>query len=308
MLEALRVGRYDDRFGDVTIPFYPVSGTDHQPVSAMEAAEAGATSHVDLVIGTNPHEMSLFKVMEEAGRSAAVRPRQWLAQPWEAQVRHVYAATEPEASAERIDWTVAGDRGFRIPNLRAAEGRVRSGSRTWMYEFAWESPAFGGRLGAAHGLECPFVFDDFGSGLGQFLVGPDGPHDLAETMHETWISFARSGRPASARLPEWPEFDLQDRRVAVFDADPRIESDRDRERREAWDGLPIGHTFPRREIVSAIAVARRPLLAPRRDRLGVVLGEAHQNVGPLLEGDGRVEARGVDVGVHDIFRHGHSER
>ena len=33
-----------------------------------------------------------------------------------------------------------------------------------MYEFAWRSPQFGGRLGACHALEIPFVFDTLWEG------------------------------------------------------------------------------------------------------------------------------------------------
>jgi carboxylesterase type B len=37
-----------------------------------------------------------------------------------------------------------------------------------MYEFAWRSPQMGGRLGAAHGVEIPFVFDTLGLGTMRF--------------------------------------------------------------------------------------------------------------------------------------------
>jgi hypothetical protein len=46
-----------------------------------------------------------------------------------------------------------------------------------MYEFAWRSPQFGGRLGAAHSVEIPFVFDTLGLGT-EPLLGPDPPQSL----------------------------------------------------------------------------------------------------------------------------------
>ncbi len=46
---------------------------------------------------------------------------------------------------------------MRIPVIRLADAHASAPSGTYMYEFAWPSPAFGGRLGAAHGLEIPFV-------------------------------------------------------------------------------------------------------------------------------------------------------
>jgi para-nitrobenzyl esterase len=244
LLEALRLGKYEDRFADQTIPFYPVSGTDHQPRSVLEAHDAGATAHVDMIIGSNRHEMALFKLLAELGGPASVAPRVSERPAWQDRVRAVYRETEPEASDERIKWTVDSDRAFRIPNLRATEGRVRNGARTWWYEFAWESPAFDGRLGASHGLEMPFVFDDTSSPIGQFLLGGAAPAHLAKTMHETWINFARTGVPSSAVMPEWPVYNLDERPVAVFAEDIRVEGDRDAERRASWDGVDLRHSFP----------------------------------------------------------------
>ena len=133
---------------------------------------------------------------------------------------------------------------FRIPNMRAAEARVSGGGRTWVYQFSWETPVFDGRLGAAHGLETPFVFDDMTSGIGQFLLGGIGPVELAKVMHGAWIAFVRNGNPVTAEFPEWPEFDLDRRYVAVFDSKSRVESDPGSERRRAWEGADIGHTLP----------------------------------------------------------------
>jgi para-nitrobenzyl esterase len=45
---------------------------------------------------------------------------------------------------------------YRIPALRLAESNA---AHSHVYEFAWESPAYDGRLGACHALELPFVFD-----------------------------------------------------------------------------------------------------------------------------------------------------
>lgn len=244
LLEAITTGKYDERFGDLSVPFYPVSGTDHQPLSANDAHDAGRTSHVDLIIGMNSHEHSLFAMMAELGGPSAAWPRSFRDWSWKDDVTAVYRATEPDASDERIEWTVYGDRGYRVPNLRAAEGRARNGATTWWYEFIWESPAFDGRLGAAHGLEWSFVFDDTDAPMAQFMTGGVAPRSLVDTMHQTWIAFARDGVPRSKGLPEWPQFDLAERACAVFDEESRVERDWHRERRLAWEGRDVGHQFP----------------------------------------------------------------
>jgi para-nitrobenzyl esterase len=244
LMDSFRLGKHDDRFGDLTVPFYPVSGTDHQPRSVNDAHDAGDTADVDMIIGNCRHEMTIFKLLEQFGGPDIASPRIFEKREWEDRVRAVYRETEPDSSDERIDWTVEGDRVFRIPNLRGVEGRVRNGARTWMYEFAWETDVFDGRVGAAHGLEEPFIFDDTTTGIGQFFLGSGSPAGLAATMHGTWLNFARTGVPTGPGLPEWPEYDLESRRIAVFDEHTRIEQDRDAERRVAWDGADIFDHFP----------------------------------------------------------------
>lgn len=61
------------------------------------------------------------------------------------------------------DIAMTTDRVFRIPSLRIAEAHLRGSGTVIVYQFAWRSPAFEGRAGASHGMEGPFVFDDFSS-------------------------------------------------------------------------------------------------------------------------------------------------
>ena len=56
-------------------------------------------------------------------------------------------------AAVLTDWWV------RVPAIRLADAHAPAPAGTFMYEFAWPSPAFDGRLGACHALEIPFVFD-----------------------------------------------------------------------------------------------------------------------------------------------------
>jgi para-nitrobenzyl esterase len=70
---------------------------------------------------------------------------------------------------------------------------------TWCYRFAWRSGALGGRLGAAHAVDLPFVFDTLhadGLRSDHGLLGPEGgPPELAACIHSAWIRFARDGDP-----------------------------------------------------------------------------------------------------------------
>ena len=94
---------------------------------------------------------------------------------------------------------------FRWPARRFAE--LHRG-RTHFYEFDWRSPAFGGELGACHGIELGFVFDTLASVTGpQGLAGEAPPQALADRVHRLWVGFASHGH-----LP-WPEYDAATRQV-----------------------------------------------------------------------------------------------
>ena len=102
-----------------------------------------------------------------------------------------------------------------------------------MYEFAWPSPAFGGLLGAAHGLEIPFAFDTLRSDIPLFgpMLGDAPPQQLADTMHGAWISFATSGDPG------WPRYEPGRRATMRFDTSSRVVDDPREWERSLWEGV-----------------------------------------------------------------------
>ena len=99
-----------------------------------------------------------------------------------------------------------------------------------MYEFAWRSPQFGGRLGACHGADIAFVFDTLGQGS-EPLAGGDPPPQLARAMHAAWIGFARDGDPG------WPRYDLVHRATMRFDTTSEVVDDPRSKERLLWEGV-----------------------------------------------------------------------
>ena len=102
------------------------------------------------------------------------------------------------------------------------------------YEFAWLSPAFGGMLGACHGLELGFVFDTLDTpGLTgpQGMVGENPPVELARRMHQTWITFATTSDPG------WAPYNTQQRSVMRINTTWETIADPRPVERQAWEGV-----------------------------------------------------------------------
>jgi para-nitrobenzyl esterase len=108
---------------------------------------------------------------------------------------------------------------------------VKNNGRTHMYEFAWRSPAFDGRLGACHGLDVPFVFDLLDIGQMGKLLGNDPPQQVASTMHSAWVSFATHGDPG------WPPYELSRRATMRFDLTSELVENPHSAERMLWEGM-----------------------------------------------------------------------
>ncbi|WP_406396890.1 hydrolase [Streptomyces uncialis] len=115
-------------------------------------------------------------------------------------------AARPDATPGSLRSAVLGQVLFEAGTTRMARAHARiSGGRTRLYSFGYRSTALDGRLGAAHTVELPFVFDvadeprlheDAG------LLGPaPAPTGPAARVHGAWVAFARTGNPG------WAPFD-----------------------------------------------------------------------------------------------------
>ena len=187
--------------------FAPVHGDDVIPEPSHQALARGAGAEIDVLIGTNAEEMNLYfvptGVREKVGRLLA-----WFilsrAQPNARKILRAYGMGSGKKPGQAFT-DAMNDMVFRWPARRFAEEHR---GRTHMYEFDWRSPALGGELGAAHGCELPFVFDNLACATGpEGIVGENPPQELADRIHAIWLGYARDGS-----LP-WAAFDRHTRQV-----------------------------------------------------------------------------------------------
>ncbi len=104
-----------------------------------------------------------------------------------------------------------------------SSGHARSVG-TYSYLFTWETPVFGGQLGACHALEIPFVFGTvLNPSVQQFTGGDENGLTLSTGMRQAWLSFARTGVPFGDLVGEWPRWDPTDHPTMVFGPWPGTE-------------------------------------------------------------------------------------
>jgi para-nitrobenzyl esterase len=175
--------------------FLPVHGDDVLPVPTIDAFAQGATKDIDLLIGsTNSEEANLFFVPGGAGDRL---------RGWQAWLAARFAVRTPGALLRAYGFGQRGvrpgtvltramtDLFFRAIARRTAE--LHRG-RSWLYEFDWRSPALGGKLGAAHAIELPFVFDTLAAASGQDGALGSRPAATARRQHPRAVGTLRIGR------------------------------------------------------------------------------------------------------------------
>ncbi|WP_431950334.1 carboxylesterase/lipase family protein [Nocardia lijiangensis] len=206
------LGGLDLRTGTATDPLVGLSPFGLVlPVQPADGLADGPAADVDLLIGTNTEEGHLYLVPQgnlEPSTEAdvlAVAARAF-ADPETVVARH--RAVQPDATPGELRSAVLGEALFGAGTTRMAQAHTRiSGGRTHVYSFGYRSTALSGRLGAAHTVELPFVFDIADKPWlhrDTALLGPSpAPAGLAARMHDAWIAFARTGDPG------WATYDPQ---------------------------------------------------------------------------------------------------
>ncbi len=196
------------------------------PQHPLQAVERGASAGIDLMIGTNRDELTLWGLGNPAFVALdAAGVERWVAIAAPDIPTDEILTTYREARAARgegIDpkdmWVAVGtDNVFRWPSLQLAAAQRANGGRTFVYLFDWESPAFGGELGSCHGLEIPFVFGAVRAPAVQLFTG-SGPEveALSAQMQQAWLAFARGGDPSHEGIGPWPLWDPRVRMTMRF--------------------------------------------------------------------------------------------
>jgi para-nitrobenzyl esterase len=221
-------------------PFLPVVDGSVLRVHPTNAVAEGASRRIPLLVSTARDEMTIM-VPEcpdvLTGKEAFIRRKLGETQFGE------LARTYQRITDSTRDWRLEllGDTMFGIPALRLAEAACSAHEPVWTMrmDYLLSVPPFD-KVGATHLTDVLLIFE--ASTNWSKTVARDGTLEdkaVSDAFQKLIAGFAREGRPASPRLPEWPQYDTSTRATLIFDSECRVENDPLSTQRRAWDGIPL---------------------------------------------------------------------
>lgn len=184
---------------------------------------------VDILIGTNQDEQSSGLVLDERFRNATIEQAKevftYFSSEHAADLLELYSSRHPHKSPAHWLADFYTDMFYRLAVGAYADLHTRKGSRTWLYQFDWQSP---GGYGACHCLELPFVFGNlrcFADAPMLKGVNTDVFDSLSGSMQDAWINFARTGNPQGIGATAWPRYEPGARLTMCLNTDSEVIAD-----------------------------------------------------------------------------------
>jgi para-nitrobenzyl esterase len=207
------------------------------PRPPSEILRDGGAAGIPLLLGSNRDEWNLFEVvLGTATVDAFKAPLRQRLGPLLDRLVETYRDRHADRSEARAWVDLVGEVVFRIPVIRLAEAQAAHDTPVYLYRFDWESSAFGGRLGAAHALELPFVWNRLDLPMSPILLGPEvaTAQPLATAVHDSWVRFIQGGDPNGGALPAWPRYDAHRRATLLIDRACQVVDDPAGAARALW--------------------------------------------------------------------------
>jgi para-nitrobenzyl esterase len=181
------------------------------PDDPMTMFQQGTINGVPMIVGANGNEGSMFTLVSKLPANAeafdAILDRDF-GPKFAATFKELY----PPAQAKKTVTELMGDFSFVDSARFVARNYEHAHAPAYLYNFSHvASGSLGKMLGAHHGSEIAFVFDNLQLGK------EHSPADLKvrDAMISYWVQFAATGNPNKAGLPEWPAYSATDDRCLL---------------------------------------------------------------------------------------------
>ncbi|MBE6015638.1 MAG: carboxylesterase/lipase family protein [Lachnospiraceae bacterium] len=125
---------------------------------------------------------------------------------------------------------------FRMPAIEMAENHARFGGNTYMYY--WTYPSALPHMGACHAVELAYVFNNLNETI---YTGDNIDENLADTVQNMWVNFARCGNPSTESIT-WEKYD-ESRKTLILDSEIAIIEDPLARQRKLLKSLIVEYPF-----------------------------------------------------------------
>lgn len=206
------------------------------PLDPYAPYRDGATSEVDMLIGTNANEINYW-----VGEIGGIIPFRFsIPVKFENDMRALSPADRrlvkyvlSRMKGHEI-WRMAefyNEMMFRLPAIRQAESHARNGGKVYMYY--WIQPSSIRFRGACHAVELSYVFQNPQE---MIFTGEPADPSLTKAVGDMWANFARTGDPSVPGL-DWTTYNEKQRSTAIISRSPHIKSDPLKAQRELLSPL-----------------------------------------------------------------------
>ncbi len=218
------------------------------PEDLYGAYESGGGGGIDLLIGTNADEARYW--IREMAYTVPALPglltyRLLLPVMYENNLKEL-TAEEKESVKEFMSMQTGGrtwkqtefynETLFRVPAMKLAECHSDNGNNTFVYY--WTYPCADKTLGACHAVELAYVFNNLQEAI---YTGGNIDTELADSVQEMWVNFARTGDPSTTRHT-WEQYDSSERKTMVLGSEIHMENDIKADQRKEIEPL-LHHYF-----------------------------------------------------------------
>ncbi|MCW2526914.1 MAG: putative carboxylesterase, type [Pseudonocardiales bacterium] len=237
---AINAGLVGAAGAEQFMPFQAVVDGRNLPGHPMDPVASPYGADVPVMVGSTKDDMKMimlgmpwFGTLDDAGLQAMA---DGMFGALAGDMLAAYRRDTPTATPTELACAFVTDRVMWWGAVDWAQRKVMAGGApAYVYRFDFETPALGGVLGATHGGDIPFAFDNY------FLtpMAGDRPENaqVGRVVSDTFVRFAQEGDPNNGSIPKWQPYSLDERATMVFDVEPHGEDDPRAEIRELYSRL-----------------------------------------------------------------------
>jgi para-nitrobenzyl esterase len=216
------------------------------PQSPQQVFAEGREEPVNLVIGNNAREASVFRGTSQGSASSSDGALKALRVCYGSMAPLVmtmyYLDTKTGRTTAADSWLTDGL--VTCPSAEMAALHAAAGHRSYVYQFRRSIPGKGeSEMGSFHSLELAYVFGALHSPAWTWLPFQKADESLAASIESYWTNFAKTGDPNGGGLPQWPAFSASTDDYMEFGNDGRAVPRRGV--RPAFCSLDVGKLKPR---------------------------------------------------------------